>query len=365
MKSRSPLNELSVRSYTSANLFHSGFYLSGLGELSALRNISYSPLTLRDSRYHRADWANSDFLIQLEIESSEERFDAWIDVSDSPDHFVPEALAAGAYYFKVNFNSNSIDRIPQAAKFRHRIIPINPGFTLMLPPFTLINLASCNLRMNDLRLLLRAQRRQPRIDWLRAQRTKKKKRDVHFVATYYPSKHDEQNEFRLEVMERLQHETSIHAELGFYNVDDDAPSRFKRFAIARTSRRKHLVDIAQSRAAVYVQGPHTALSFKFGEQLALGVTVIGQKLANNTRNLMQLAFFDEQYLADSPSDIVSNLATGLKHPDHFETVGARNARTFDESLSPITTALNVLQPAMQVTPQELDHWEAASVAGLN
>jgi len=306
-------------------------------------------MSLRESPHDGAHWIENDSLIQIAVESREAHFNCWIDVSDNSKQITLDALNAGDYYFKANFNPESINSVPQVAEFRHLIGPISPGFTQRLSPLTLAQMARRNLHPSNVRLLLQTQRQQPRIGWLRRQRTKHKKWDAHFVATYYPTRHDEQNEFRLEVMERLQHATAIHAEFGFYNVNDDAPSRFKRFAIPRTSRRSHLSNIAQSRAAVYVQGPHRALSFKFGEHLALGVAVIGQQLANNTDKLMALPYFEQQYFADSPRELVSVLVDSLKHPDRLLQMGTSNANTFDTLLSPHVAASNVLQLALQET----------------
>jgi hypothetical protein len=105
--------------------------------------------------------------------------------------------------------------------------------------------------------------------------------------------------------------------------------------------------MAASRLLVYVRGPHDCVSFKFGEQLALGVPIVGQTLFIDHERLLPNDALRCQYAYDDPEYLVQTAREWLAQDSLLESIGAANARTFDECFTPRAVASEILGVVQQ------------------
>ena len=97
---------------------------------------------------------------------------------------------------------------------------------------------------------------------------------------------------------------------------------------------EYLRRLAGSRIGIYVRGPHDALAFKFGEMLALGLPIVGQKILHNRSLLAGLPRFDEQFAFETPAEIVAQVATLLQDPTRLAALRGSNTAVFERHLTP-------------------------------
>lgn len=271
-----------------------------------------------------------------------------IDVADDSENFHVPLLDRVRYYFKLNHDLGFVRNDASLARYAQKIVPVLPGFPLKsgtcLPGRP--RLLPCRAMAWDLRCTVRRMidaSSLPDVDALRRLRGDVAKDfDVFFVTTYYPEEcHRAAMEARFKLMLELERQGLGRSLIGF--ADRHAlPEPFARFAMDRLSLTDYLRALAGARLAIYVRGLLECISLKLGEYLALGVPVIGQRIANNRERLAVLPHFDEQFAYDEPADIAREAAALLKQDDRLRTLGESNARVFDEVLAPEAVVGEVL-----------------------
>ena len=120
------------------------------------------------------------------------------------------------------------------------------------------------------------------------------------------------------------------------------PPPYKDYQVERSSRVVYLRNLARSRVLIYVRGPHDSLSFKFGEMMALGRPIVGQKLRHNRDTLYRHPYFDEQFAYEDPQEIVDKVVELLANPAKMEAIARSNEEVFESTLTPAAGIANIL-----------------------
>ena len=183
-------------------------------------------------------------------------------------------------------------------------------------------------------------------------RSTPKQYDIHFVVSYWGPVHEEANEFRLELMERLHRVPGLKVFTGFASKEP-LPGRFEKYRTEFTDLRTHLRRLARSRIAVYVRGMHECLSYKFAQHLGLGLPVVGQRLVMDQAWLCELPHFEAQYAYDDAAALVARIAELVERPEEQAALGAANARTFDTCLTPAACMGQALARIWPESPLEI------------
>jgi hypothetical protein len=270
-----------------------------------------------------------------------------IDTHDSAHSFEPTLLAECRYYFKLNLLRRP-DGTPDAPEpGRDKVRPIGPcfpvstGVTSTVVPSMELLLRQPLQEFRRARGRLGFHIREPTVEQIVALRGTPKQHDVYFVQAYYPIKHQAFNRIRLEIMTALRACRDIAGVVGF--LGSDLPDEYRDFSLARTSRLEHLRSMAASRLLVYVRGPHDCVSFKFGEQLALGVPIVGQTLFIDHQRLLPNDALRCQYAYDDPEYLVQTAREWLAQDALLQSIGEANARIFDEYFTPWAVAGEILR----------------------
>lgn len=256
-----------------------------------------------------------------------------------------------SFYFKVNYNPEFVATDPEVSRYREKIIPLSPSFPIRVPriwpflPFALPigadrkGIRRPRERMNHLTQI-------PSLDMFRNWRKVEPDLDVFFILYYYgKSHHSPMVEYRNRIMMELAKHTHLKTVIGFV-CNGEMPPEFEALRQQPFGMMEYLEQVARSKVAIYVRGPHDGISSKFCQLLSMGKPIVGQTIANNREILYRNRFFDQQFAYDDPKALVDRIVELLKQPDELAALAQSNAETFDRHLTPeaaISGLLSVIQ----------------------
>ena len=334
------------------------FYINGfiLNQKKFGYKFSISRLTpsILASKSMEGDWRRFLFCKGIfEVRSGGNSFFFCIDRSDHSTNYMDEGfhlplLRVVKYYFKINYNKEAIYSDPDLCDFREKILPAGPSF-----PIRIDNTLSFLLRIilskrsfwatESAKDRLRNIARHPKIRTFRKKRRIKADIDVFFVMNYYDhNSQRERNDFIYEVMEELESHNHRKIVTGFVSLKK-LPGKFERLTKKPYDMKTYLNNLARSKVAIYVRGPHNGISSKFGHLLALGKPIIGQSIVNNKEQLYCNDYFDEQFAHDTPKEISDHVKKLLNQPQKLALLGEANANTFDTRFTPEITTTNIIK----------------------
>lgn len=243
------------------------------------------------------------------------------------------------YYFKVNHNLDDINNASRLRSLRNKIIPAHPFFPVRVPrllPFLPMVMPSRAMdwtvqkawrHIRQLRSLLP-------LEQLTRLRDVQKDLDIFFVIRVSDQEHHHQAaKIRMEIVKELKRCSKINAKTGIVG-NQDIRRKHTDLWIDQSPRRTYLHDLSRAKLAIYVRGLHDCISFKFGELLALGKPIVGQKIVNNTDIIYSNPHFDEQFAYEDPQKIVAKAAELLAQPERLAMLGKSNAEVFDSKFAP-------------------------------
>ena len=320
-----------------------------MGFLSNQKSLNYKFLVKRDKpallqqSSISGEWNKFVFgLGFFEFKNGSNNFFFCIDRSDHSTNFKNEGyilpvLEKVKYYFKTNYNAVAIDSDPDIRKFSEKIIPIGPSFPLYIDNMLrfmprILPGRNNNWTFKESKERINLMFRNPRLNYLKRLRNTETDLSVFFVMPYYPM-HKVLNEFRFEVMKALQANVRTNVILGFAPTQK-LPENHQYFVQRVYEMRDYFRQLARSKVAIYVRGPHDGISSKLGQLLALGKPIIGQTITNNKELYYQNPFFNEQFAYDDPEEIARHVNELLHHPERAALFAKANADTFDTKFSP-------------------------------
>jgi hypothetical protein len=112
---------------------------------------------------------------------------------------------------------------------------------------------------------------------------------------------------------------------------------------ARLGMKEYLTQLARSKVAIYVRGPHDGISSKFGQYMAMAKPIVGQTLANNRERLYNFPNFNRQFGYDDPEQIAKRVIELLERPDEMNQLARSNATTYDRYLHPENVVSEILE----------------------
>ena len=294
------------------------------------------------------------FVLRLglfEFKNGNNNFFFCIDRSDHSTNFKNEGyiiplLEIVKYYFKANYNAIAIDDDPEIKKYRDKIIPIGPSFPLHIENMIkfmprVLPGKNNNWTFKESKDRINLMFRNPRLSYLRGLRNTETDLNVFFVMPYYPNQ-IKLNEYRFEVMKALQKHVKTDLIIGFAPTQK-LPENHQYFEQPVYEMRTYFRNLARSKVAIYVRGPHDGISSKLGQLLALGKPIIGQTIHNNKELYYQNPFFNEQFAYDEPEDIAKQVQELLQHPEKAASFAKANANTFDTKFSPEITVSKIIE----------------------
>jgi hypothetical protein len=172
------------------------------------------------------------------------------------------------------------------------------------------------------------------------------------VMLYYDqSHHREQSRFRTQVMRALAERRHLKTSVGFVSRNP-LPRDAADLKHPRLDMWTYLEQLARSKVAIYVRGPHDGISSKFGQLMALGKPIVGQSLANNRERLYGFPSIERQFAFDEPEALVARVDDLLQQPEELDRLARSNATIFDRYLNPkaiVTELLSFLDGALVCT----------------
>lgn len=243
------------------------------------------------------------------------------------------------YYFKANYNPEFIDADPDVSRFKQKIIPILPSFPICVPkrrkllPWFL-TAGSAPTVSQRIRLRVDHLLKLPALNHFRQWRQVKPDLDVFFILIYYHQTHHQaQRHFRNQVMYFLEKRRHLKTTIGFVS-NTSLPSELASLRQPRFGMMEYLSQLARSKVAIYVRGPHDSISSKFCQLMAMGKPIVGQTIINNREMLYKNHYFDEQFAFDDPKELVDQVDELLHQPEKMKMLSRLNAETFDRCLAP-------------------------------
>lgn len=345
--------------YDFANLNYTSFFLAGFIENAKKYKYSFQVSRLTPKLLLEADpnlkWNDILFSIGLfKVERNKESFYFCIDTRDSNSTninvgkgFHLPLLNKVKYYFKVNYNRDSVHADPILSKSANKIVPILPFFPikfnklfLYLPRFIPSKFTRWNF--SDVEKRLKFIMKNLTLEEMINLRNSKKERDIFFLTTYYHGKvHEADNEFRYQLIKEIKKNNYLKVFTGF--VGTNLPRKFNEFELDGLRIKQYLAEVAKSKVALYIRGLHDCLSFKFGQYLAMGMPIIGQTIINNRENLMHYDYFNIQFAYDDPKEIVYRAVEMIKQPELLAKLGKSNGEIFDEYFRPQSVVRGILE----------------------
>jgi hypothetical protein len=142
-------------------------------------------------------------------------------------------------------------------------------------------------------------------------------------------------------MEEIRRHRDLKSFTGFATYEA-LPRRYAAFQIPSYSFKEHTRLLARSRIGIYVRGLHDSISVKFGQYLALGLPISGQGVSNNRELLFSDKSFAEQFIFESPQEIVQNARMLLQDSQKLAKLGRINSAIFDTKFTPETVVRAIL-----------------------
>ncbi len=360
--------------YDTSRVYYSSYYLNGF---IALRNAGNLRLSIAHSlpaplaaALQNKDWQHLLFaMILFKFQKGDQERYFCIDTHDSNDtdahnhtggYHLPLLQLVDAY-FKVNYNPEIIARTPALKIFDGKIYSISQFFPskpsallslsrkLILPSawfgYTpgLSYVQPYDGYLTEAKHRLRDLKNFPTLEQIIARRNVPKDIDIFYVTSYrHADRHKTIMQRRFQVMRKLADLPSLNTVKGFTGYVA-LPEKYASESRQRLDPSGYLETVARSRIVIYTQGVEGCISSKFSLAMALGVTVVGEPLANNPQMLTDYPHLKEQFGYTDPDELV-NQAIRLAHdPQKTRTLGVLNAALFDNTLAPRPTAEYVLQ----------------------
>lgn len=340
--------------YDYSNLYYAAIYLNGFMDLAAERGYQFAISRREPPELKGLEMANQWLPSRrtawtvFRYERGTESFLFCIDTGDKNGDVEMGGighellLEKCKYYFKVNYNAAAIAGNPRLAPYQEKIRPAPITFPVAIhqPWKYLPNinpLAGPVWPRDAIDRRIKGLKEVPKLDDYRRLRAKKKDIDAFFILPIRSEidnpRYAEQNRRRKIIVEGLnQRKGSYNIVAGYIasgtHNEDPGP-----YVMPRTSLAEYLDLMSRTRIGIYVRGTDGCLSFKFGELMALGIPVVGETILNNTDNLYQLDYFDEQFAYDEPEDIVDQVFRLLDKPEHIEELKQANTETFENHLA--------------------------------
>ena len=255
-------------------------------------------------------------------------------------------------YFKVNLRG--APGSDQTAKTTDPKILAVPPFFALRPshPWRLVNMRAGWRRISDDVTDLVTL---PPLSQILGLRSCMKTHDVAFLSAYYPHPdHKLDNEYRLELIERLRRENSIRC-IAYFAVKERAnlPEHFRHVSGPYLPLKRFLRLLAASRLGVYVRGVHDCYSFKLPQYMALGLPIVGQPILRDGFEDMGPPSYSDQFSFESPGELVNRMKDLLSQPAELQALGVGNMNFFDEALNPMAVGKQILQ-------EVANHFESGS-----
>ena len=333
-------------------------------------SISHTIPAQFKSALQNKDWQHLLFTMHLfKYRKGEKEYFFCIDTHDSNDidvhtrsrgYHLPLLQQVDAY-FKVNFNPEIIARTPILKVFDSKIYSI-PQFFPLKPslPFSLSHKLALPSKwfgytpglsyiqpydghLSEAKYRLRDLKNFPTLKQVIAYRKAPKNIDIFYVTSYrHQERHEKIMQHRLRVMKKLADIPTLKTVQGFTSYHA-LPEEYVHESRQRLSQMEYLETLARSRIVIYTQGIESCISSKFGLAMALGVTVVGEPLANNPQMLTTYPHLKEQFGYTDPDELVNQAIRLANDPDKTQTLGTLNAAMFDQYLAPRPSANYVLQ----------------------
>ncbi len=340
-------SEVEVVCYDTGNLEFLSYYAQGFQELALTGQLRLGRASLPDGTPLADSLTSDKALLLFEYVRGEERFFFCIDGYDDPCCVHHDALSRCKMYFKVNYDESALKGVLGASPLLARIRPVNPPFPLRLPLKMQFQLPGRYRVLNGRRGVQRSvvgyQRRNRSLRWMRDLRHARKRYDVYLALAYYRSGQEEINEQRLRLFEAFHRYSDMSGRVGFFAATPSAvPGAYRRYLIPQTSRVNHLRLMAESSVSVYVRGVDDCISFKFGEQLAMGAAVIGHPIDASAAARLLSGDMRAHYAFEAPEAVVDGVRQLLAEPGRIRAMQSANACWFDQKLSPQATAQDIV-----------------------
>ncbi len=302
---------------------------------AALRSLLLAPgfEELRETVFlFRAQGQGVDFFFCIDMRDSGR-------CGNSKGYHLPLLAGGVRYYFKANIDEQMLAEEPLLQAHRDRIVAIEPPFPVRIEGSLLSWLriaagGTAPAGPRGFRRRIRTLRALHPIDQFRQLRGQPPSSDVFFVMTHYSQAHHAAvAQTRYEIIRELRQHKGIQAVAGLA-ASRPLPEPFESVRVPFYPLPEYLRRLAGSRVGIYVRGPHDALAFKFGEMLALGLPIVGQKILHNRSLLAGLPRFDEQFAFETPAEIVAQVATLLQDPTRLAALRGSNTAVFERHLTP-------------------------------
>jgi len=342
--------------YDCGEVIDVSFYINGF--LSNQKKYNYKFIVKRKEPYFLKQFSPNEewykFVSRLGLFEFKNGNNSFFFCTDWCDHssnyrnegYLIPILEEVKYYFKTNYNATAIDDDPNLKKFRDKIIPIGPSFRLhienmikFMPGIIPGNKHNWTFKESKERFNLMF--RNPRLSYLKHLRNTETDLNIFFVMPYYPTQKI-LNEFRFEVMKALHNLVKTNAIIGFAPTQK-LPENHQYFEQPLYEMRDYYRNLARSKVAIYVRGPHDGLSSKLGQLLALGKPIIGQTIYNNSESYYQNPFFNEQFAYDDPEEIAKQVNELLQDHERAASYAKANAITFDTKYTPEITVSRIIE----------------------
>ncbi len=272
-----------------------------------------------------------------------------LDLGDSPDpafeysyrrDLIPHVDA----YFKANLDREALRRDPFLRQYDAKVFDV-PFFFAVRPRIRPGLIRAASMRHNPLATAAamvdtaRTLRATIPLRFLERERRRPKSRDYTFLVTYYSHRdHEQDNEFRLELIRKLREDRSLNGVAAFAS-SSPLPGPYSAYSTGFVSLAQLLAMYAASRVAVYVRGLHGCLSFKLGQYLALGLPVVGQTITLDNQFARGIPAASEQFSATTADEIVRGVRNTARAPDEVrDQIGLANLEYFRNTVSPAKAA---------------------------
>jgi len=346
MDSDSPLiTYYDIDKINALSYYLSGFQLNQLNKRCQFKIARQPPRFFEDPKLH-GDWRKILSAVGIfKYQCTGKEYHFCIDRGDHSSNKMNEGyhlplLKHVRYYFKTNFNADAISADREVKAYSKKIVPILSSFPIrvsrrlsFLPRS--IQIKKIRTRMNHLFKL-------PTLKDYHRWRLHERDLDVFFLLIYYDKPHHRYlNQFRTEIMRALARHHHLKFSMGFVS-NKVLPEDVTDLQQPRLSMKEYLKQLARSKIAIYVRGPHDGISSKFGQYMAMAKPIVGQTIANNRERLYNFPNFDRQFDYDDPEQIANRVVELLDRPDEIDQLARSNATIYDRYLHPENVVSEIL-----------------------
>lgn len=360
--------------YDTSKAYYASYYLHGFNELKKENRLGLSIAHTLPSELKEAI-QNSDrqhllfLMILFKLQLGDKHWYFCIDTHDSNtleisnqiDGYHLPLLQSVDAYFKVNYNPNEIERIPELRTQQNKIHSISQFIPLQPSPFLpfcrrlLLTPALFGFKpgldfsrsydgyLADARNRFRDLKNFQSLKQIITHRNVKKDIDLFFRTSFrHKPNHETAMDGRLQIMQKLSSIPQLHTAMGFSSYRK-LPDKYVNYIHPRLKQSEYVEILARSKIVIYTQGMLGCISSKFALAMALGVAVAGNPLENNPELLAAYPHLREQFRYTEPDELIDYAMHLATHPEKARELGALNASMFDNHLAPRPTAEYVLR----------------------